>query len=155
MKDKSLPWRVTVRFRAQPSDLLVSSNDRLEVERLFNQSLKQSLYLLYGNGAVFNNLSGSKQTTLAASVTGDSFNFSDYEEVCLELRPRLRDIQLLPLRVLKHQDHQMYQRPIRALEDPANFLALTVKSAVMTTIGTDPTFDGLIALAQGVQVNSR
>jgi hypothetical protein len=147
-----LPWRIQVGFRARPIDLVIIQ-ERDEVERFFNQSLKQALYLLYGNASVFNNLSGAKQTQMIASIIGESFNFSDYEEVCTELRPRTRDIQLLPVRVLKYGDPRIYQRPItiKTLEDQLSD-NLTVQSALAMIMGSDPMFDGWIVIAQGVQV---
>ena len=113
----AMPWRIRLHFTNYPSSqLLPLEPDQVDktIERSFNNSLKQALFLQYGNSKVAMNMSKQIHQRLWSSV--EASNYKLYQQINIDLQASPSSnggIQLIPIRLFIDSKPPM-QRPCRS-----------------------------------------
>ena len=66
-QQKSLPWKLTIHFRMNPSQQVASVSESV-AEKMFFHDVKQAVYLMHGHTRAFTSLSIPMQNQLWDSV---------------------------------------------------------------------------------------
>ena len=109
----ALPWKIRLHFTNYPSFLLPLEQDQVwkTVERSFKNSLKQALFLQYGNSKIAMNMSKQIHQRLWDSVV--SSNYKLYQQINADLQvAEKQSAQLIPIRLYLDSKPPL-QRPCR------------------------------------------
>ena len=113
-----VPWRIRLHFSNYPSSqLLPLEPDQVDtiIERTFNNSLKQALFLQYGNSKVAMGMSKQIHQRLWDSI--EASNYKLYQQINVDLQTSPTGIQLIPIRLFVDSKPPM-QRPCKGKGKP-------------------------------------
>ena len=98
LNNKLPVWTITIHFQSFPYDKIINCSTLSEIERYYNHSLKQALYLLHGNSNIYNTLTIESKKSL-----WDSINTNDnkmYQSITNNFSKSIDVVKLIPVRFL-------------------------------------------------------
>lgn len=134
-EDAIKPWTIQIHFQSFPTKVLLRCSSIEESKRLFNHSLKQALYVIYGNSSKFAGQSVENKLLLWEAVrTGEYIKFN---QITTALRPSSPlKIRCIPVRVLLYADSSFrtLQKPISAIKPSSE--VTTLRDAISINLPT-------------------
>ena len=91
-------WTIIIHFQSFPFDKIINCSTLAEIERYYNHSLKQALFLMNGSTNAYNSL-----TVESKKVLWDSINIGDnvmYQSITNNFLKSIENIKLIPVKFL-------------------------------------------------------
>ena len=152
-KEALSAWKITVRFRDFPEDLLLHCCTRDAAEKLYMHSLKQGLHSLHGSTRAFNAINTEDQSIVWE--TCNNGNNNGFESIVKAFRPPRELIRCIPVRFLFIGSHSSeivtIQKPIRVFVDETRSQLSTLES-ILKQVSPSISVNDHEVFVQGVAV---